>query len=340
LAERQLKLAWLRRWRAQLILLALILALPGIAVIVRGGEAVQAITRDGVMPRAALPPPASLAALPACLSPCALPAGGVANLGVYDPDGAFRQSPQVSVQHIYVQWETYDDASLAETLSTIGDEERWPLITVEPWPKQPGGADTLLRDVAGGLYDTEMTALCRTLSAFDRPLFLRWGHEMELEGRRYPWAGRNPAEYVAAYRHVTDECRSVASQIYYVWSPAGNDKLGSYWPGDAYADYVGLSVFGFADWDLTYYGHLRGFEENLSEKYQRASAFDRPIMIAELGITGDPASQATWIRQAQASLSRYPLVRTVVYFNAVDTDAAWGAGFRTPDWRIDPQIFG
>ena len=35
----------------------------------------------------------------------------------------------------------------------------------------------------------------------------------------------------------------------------------------------------------------------------------------------------------------YPLVRTVVYFNAVDTELAWGAGYETPDWRIDPRVF-
>ncbi len=328
--------------RPRLVHLPLILAvfaLPVIAVLVRGDAALR-----GVVP--SLPATgerdshSDSAPLAGCAGDSCLGAGWAgANLGVYDPEDGFGASPRVAIEHVYLHWERVESSALAADLARIAARERWPMLTVEPWPNDPGGAVTLLHDVAAGRYDARIDVICMAIGELDRPAFLRWGHEMELDTGRYPWSSQDPDAYITAYRHVVDRCRSAAPRIYTVWSPAGNAGLERYWPGREYADYVGLSVFSYPSWDLGYYGRVRGFEETLAERYGRIAGYDRPVLIAELGVTGDPAYQVGWIKEGWGALSRYPLVRTVVYFNAVDTDLAWGADLATPDWRIDPSAF-
>jgi cellulose synthase (UDP-forming) len=63
-------------------------------------------------------------------------------------------------------------------------------VTVEPWAAEDR-PDTLLRDIVGGQYDERIRALCATFGTFDRPLFFRWGHEMELRTGRYPWSDQD-----------------------------------------------------------------------------------------------------------------------------------------------------
>jgi beta-mannanase len=42
-----------------------------------------------------------------------------------------------------------------------------------------------------------------------------------------------------------DLCRSITKNVFYIWSPVGNQELKDYWPGAAYADYVVWSVYAF-----------------------------------------------------------------------------------------------
>jgi cellulose synthase (UDP-forming) len=161
---------------------------------------------------------------------------------------------------------------------------------------------------------------------------------MEFVTGRYPWAQADPQVYVAAYRHFVDRCRLLADRVFYVWSPVGNNELAAYWPGRPYADYVGVSVYGFPEWDLDHHGRVRPFDEIFAEKYERVRGYDRPVMIAELGVTGSRDHQAAWLRAAARRFERYALLRSVVYFNAVDSRAAWPAHYRVPDWRLDRSL--
>ena len=168
-----------------------------------------------------------------------------------------------------------------------------------------------------------------------------WGHEMEQDlAERYPWSGADPQEFVAAYRYFVERCSQVAggASIYYVWSPVGNKGLERYWPGDGYADYVGIAVYSFPEWDRDVYGNARSFGEVMDEKYGRVERFDRPVVVVEMGVTGDGEYQRRWLEEAFRDFDRFPLLRTVVYFNARDREGAWGEGYQTPDWRIDPLL--
>jgi beta-mannanase len=243
----------------------------------------------------------------------------------------------MAIEHVFIGWDGYEKGRLSALLQGASGRNRWPLVTLEPWTfgRRPSDGHSLFVDVLTGRYDAVIGTICGEIRDFGKPVFVRWGHEMEAVTGRYPWARADAQGYVRAYRHFVDSCRAAAQNAFYVWSPVGNDGLDAYWPGRSYADYVGLSVYGFPEWDLAHFGRVRSFDEIFVEKYLRIARFTRPVMIAELGVAGEREHQVGWITDGVRNFGRYPLLRSVVYFNAVDSRAAWPEEFSIPDWRLD-----
>jgi len=262
------------------------------------------------------------------------------NYGIYDPDRVFASAQGFAFEHIYVQWDTYK-TSILDGSEYAKARGRWLLITVEPFAQSKigAGAEQLFRDILAGSYDQNIDRICGDIQQTNRQTFVRWGHEMENLNGRYPWAQADYIGYVAAYRHFVDRCRDRAGNIYYVWSPVGNPGLHDYWPGRDYTDYVGLSVYGFPQWDVRYHGRPRSFEEIFFEKYELVKGFGKPVLIAELGVTGGREYQWEWMYGLFRSVQRFPLLKSVVYFNARDSELAWGRDYEVPDWRIDRRLF-
>ncbi len=215
------------------------------------------------------------------------------------------------------------------------------MVTVEPWGwDRLADRETLLTDIADGQYDTVIGDICATFASFDHPLFVRWGHEMDTRPDRYAWAGATEDDYINAYRHFVSACRALADNLFYVWSPAGDDDgFDRYFPSRQYADYVGVSTYAFAERELSVHGRIRPFSEIFGEKYAEIQKFDRPVMIAEFGVDGEAAHQRRWVAEALLSLADFPLLRSIVYFNAHDHVDAWEARFAVPDWRISVADF-
>src|SRR4029077_5323363 len=143
---------------------------------------------------------------------------------------------------------------------------------------------------------------------------IRWGHEMETADIRYPWSGASGENYVAAYRHFAERCRADAPKIYLVWSPKGAAGLAKYYPGRAFVDLVGLSIYELPAYDLDLFGTVMSFQNLFMPKYHRVVAFDQPVIIAEMGVSGDPSYQARWMVGFFRSVQNFPLLRTAVYF--------------------------
>ena len=218
---------------------------------------------------------------------------------------------------------------------------RWLMITVEPWAHAPATHDTktLLQDARAGRYDAQIDEVCSDIATVQAPLFLRWGHEMETPTGRYPWAQHNSAGYIAAYRHFVERCRRQTTRPFYVWSPRGDDGLDRYFPGADVVDYVGLSVYSLPAWEWNHYGRRLTFAENFGEKYERVKKYDKPVMIAELGVQSGSPDKDRWIAEALAAVDAFPLLKTVVYFNATDSAGAWDDNYGVPDWHISPDHF-
>jgi cellulose synthase (UDP-forming) len=261
------------------------------------------------------------------------------NLGVYDPDGALAGSDRVALDHVFVSWVDFDAAQMRRKFDQARALGRWLMVTVEPWPRDRAlGSATLLPDIAAGRYDVEIDAVCAALGAFRFPLFVRWGHEMETPTGRYPWAQSDPALYIAAYRHFVTRCRAGIGESYFVWSPRGDDGVDNYFPGRDYAAHVGVSVYALPALDIAAYGRTRSFAENFGEKYDRVKKHALPVMIAELGVAGTTRYRRIWFDDLRRSLARFPLLKTIVLFNALEPEGVYPPEYGRPDWRIDPTL--
>jgi cellulose synthase (UDP-forming) len=271
-----------------------------------------------------------------------IPTGFKKSLGAYDLAGSLAGLQTLTYDHYFVSWDLSTQwiaginqhQALLQDLAGSRLRNRQPVVTLEPWAVSGLSSSTLLQDVIAGKYDANINWACADLATFAGPVVVRWGHEMENLTGRYPWATSNTAAYVNAYRYFVDKCRILAPNIKFMWSPTGNRNLGGYWPGSSYADYVGVSVYDYPEWEMSYYGHNRSFHENFSERYNYVVAYGKPLYIAEFSATG--ATQVQWLSDALVDMGNFPLLQTAIFFNAKDP-VGWGS-LPAPDWRVDPAL--
>jgi endoglucanase len=195
-----------------------------------------------------------------------------------------------------------------------------------------------LQRVATGNCDADLGIIAAQLRAYGGPAIIRWGHEAE--NRMYPWGGKSPEKYIAAYRYVVSYLRShvITQKLYFCWSPIGNANCAAYYPGDDCVNYVGCSLFWTQALARVYHTADGSFRNLFAPKYATLAQFHRPIIIAECGVSVTE-NQISWISGMRESLGAFPLLRTIVYFNAPD-GYAW-VDHRKPDWRLrDSHLWG
>jgi FlgD Ig-like domain/Glycosyl hydrolase family 26 len=216
---------------------------------------------------------------------------------------------------------------------------------------------TSLAEVLSGRDDGMIRARARGVRALGRPVFLRWGWEMngswsEWGGASNGGAGVGPKRYIEAWRHIHDLFRQEgASNVAWVWSPNDSDVPSQpwnhwtrYYPGDAYVDWVGIDGFNWGtsqDWSS-----WRSLAEIIEPIY-RDYAGRKPIMVSETGSARHGGSKAQWLDDARSSLEqRFPHVRAFVYFDAPGSPADWRvttsatAGSAYKAWAHDPYFEG
>ncbi len=213
-----------------------------------------------------------------------------------------------------------------------------PLITLEFWdfrketPEQP---EYRLTRITAGDHDAYLRRFAQDAKAFGRPILVRPLHEMN--GSWYSWSGtangNSPADFVAAWRHVHDLFEQEgADLVRFVWSPNADsvpktpaNSLGTYWPGDAYVDYVALEGYNQGG-----PGGWRSFSRVFDAGYREVTRLsDKPLFIAEIGSSESGGDKAAWIDEMfQALGSAYPRITGVVWFNR----------YKERDWRIESSL--
>jgi endoglucanase len=265
---------------------------------------------------------------------------GTLPFGVYDPDGDFTADDQVVIEHLFLPWEDVYLPSLNDADTYALERGRALLVTLEPWTwsrSERNTAQYLRRGIKDGRYDANMKAVCDVLGTLKSPVTLRFAHEMDDRSGQFIWSGWEPETYIEAYRHMIDLCRKSAPNITVMWSPLGDEEMAKYYPGDDYADLIGLTVFGLQAWDQAKYGHDRSFDEIFGPRYERAAAFGKPVVVAELGYVGKEGYVKTWNASVRQEKPEYPNLVGVVYFNQPEV-YPWPEGFGAPDWRVKNQI--
>jgi cellulose synthase (UDP-forming) len=267
-------------------------------------------------------------------------------LGVYDPSQTFHSkgvqadSAAVTLEHHFVTWRPDNAQELAAALQQAQQHQRMAMISLESWPWNWQGMvrSTLLQDIASGRYDETLDRCLRTIQAISpQTVLLRWGHEMEIVGQ-YPWSVENPQAYIAAYRHWVSRARQLGiGNIIWVWSPAGNESAINYWPGDDVVDIVGISIYATPAWHPDRLAELPSFSRLMQQKSKLWQHWRKPVLIAEVGVTGSAAEKQQWLTQAIQDLKNFPQVIGWVYFNQIQPEIV-PLPIGRPDWSLDlPQ---
>jgi len=219
-----------------------------------------------------------------------------------------------------------EERSLYDLCMSFKSKGRLPLITIEP---RSGG--DVLQKVSTGNCDTELGIIAAHLRAYGGPAIIRWGHEAE--NRLYPWGGKAPRKYITAYRYVVGYLRShlPRQKLSFCWSPIGDANCVAYYPGDSFVDYVGCSLYWTRGLAHMYHTADGSFRNLFTQKYATLARFGKPIVIAECGVSARD-DQTSWIAGMRQSVTFFPLLRTIVYFNAPDS-YSWVKGTK-PDWRL------
>ncbi len=267
---------------------------------------------------------------------------GTIPFGAFDPGGDFSDETDFLIEHLFLPWEDVALGSLVDADRYAMARNRALLVTLEPWTWTRSARNTpaALRDgIAAGDYDATMRSICEVLATLNSPLTLRWGHEMDHPRAQFIWSGWEPADYIAAYRRMTDIARDTVPGINLMWSPLGDAGMERYYPGDDHVDLTGLTVFGLQAWDRAKHGRDRSFQEVLGPRYDRATTFGKPIVVAELGYSGDAAYVSSWDAQVRSMATSFPALVGVVYFNHAEV-YDWPDGFGRPDWRVGYRVTG
>ena len=137
------------------------------------------------------------------------------------------------------------------------------------------GHNNIAQFTGDGAYDKILKKFAKWVKSIHRPIYLRIGYEFDGQHNAI-----KPIDYVRAYKHIVDYLNQKGvDNIAYVWHSCAaptfkGHPISSWYPGDDYVDWVGVSVFGQA-----YGGDT--FGKNMDKVLAFAKAHQKPVMIAE-----------------------------------------------------------
>jgi len=242
-----------------------------------------------------------------------------------------------------VHWfQSFPQALLADRAKRVVASGRIPLVTWQPGVT--GGGVTqpayTLAKLADGTYDAYLREWGRALATVPGPVWLRFAPEMN--GDWLPWSegvnGNVRGSYVRAWRHVHDVVVAAgARNVLWLWCPnvpyVGTTPMAGMYPGDAYADLVGLDGYNFGTTKSTGWRTYRQvFDRGLAEL---AVITTRPVVIAEVGSVEQGGSKAAWVTDAFRAMNANSRIRAVVWFDVISA----GRDFRIESSASSAQAF-
>ncbi len=256
------------------------------------------------------------------------PREGTTHLGIFLPSGPGGGTNLDSVQRLEKReglsfdlisiYQAWGDRAETDTVSRQLDQIKTrgflPMITWEPWTNDFASADTIselqhnkfvFRHIVSGTFDAYIDAMARRLANYREPVFLRFAHEFD--NPAYPWSltgGNSPESFIEAWRYVHDRfLERGANNVIWVWNPFTPLSLESYFPGEGYVDWIGVTGLDYGPYNR------RGETQSFDSLYRPFhDAFNKlaqlPVMVAEFGTLTRGADSDRWFREALASAKR------------------------------------
>lgn len=209
--------------------------------------------------------------------------------GLYQPSNNLQYSLGSSVPNYgikYLGWsssgtEPFDVASANAAYNSNPSIE--PFLELQPCTSPctaSGGGGYSLVDIANGKYDSSLSAFNSAVESWGHPLLMTFAHEMN--GNWYPWGYQSftPAQWIAAWDHVTSVIN--APNVTWVWVPNINTSsyhpLSSYWPGASNVGICGIDgylSYSTSTWSNTIASSVSALQTTCGAK---------PWILAETGV--------------------------------------------------------
>lgn len=197
-------------------------------------------------------------------------------------------------------------------------------------------------EINQGLHDESIRANLRDIAKLDYPVFLRIGAEMNV------WTTpTDPQAFQQAYIRIAEMARGLAPNAALIFSVnyvgSYGDDMAAYYPGDAYVDWVGVSLYcnrfrdsstreEGEDFGNMYFG-ANDWADPIASVAETVEKFGdrKPIMVTEGGAGNYLVSAgmdlsdfaASRITHAYRALTMvYPQIKGIIYFdtNVADSD--------------------
>ncbi len=200
-------------------------------------------------------------------------------------------------------------------------------VLVEDWGTRIFSTNEQLQwsAIAAGQYDASVIIPeAQHLKAYGKPVILSFDHEMDAH---VPEAGQ-PADYVAAYRHIWNTFASMhVTNVIWLWTitgyPGHDAEYKALYPGNSYVDWIGYDPYNFG---ACHRATFRSFEQTIDPAYQwlEKNGFgDKPFMLPEYGTVADPSdpsAAAKWYAEIPSVLASHPNIKAMLEWD----DAAAG----------------
>ena len=200
--------------------------------------------------------------------------------------------------------------------------ERGQMVTIAlNCPRQGTDIANIVNDTS---YVSQLLGILKDYQ--DLKIILRFGAEMNI------WDNRaEPAQFVDAFRKITNLVRSSCSNIAMMWSPnsisSWDIEMNDYYPGDEYVDWVGCSLYsqkyflGRNDWPV-------------AEKFNE--------IVFQTGNSADPVLALTEVITKYGSKKPIALSESGVahYTRSLDEDCTqWGLDQLEKMYRYIPMVY-
>jgi hypothetical protein len=273
-------------------------------------------------------------------NPAKLKTPGVILFGAYDNQTRESFESIISLEdslhttfpliQIYTAWGSKPEEQFPKLqVEAIFEMGSVPVITWEPWLtdfdaesypnlRKPENRDKGgMADVAKGEYDTYIRKWADDAKSEGRPVFVRLGHEMN-DPYRYPWGPHNNSakNFIAAWRHVHNLFVGAgATNVIWIWSPhPAYGYFDAFYPGKEFVDYVGVGTLNYGN--VAQWSKWWTFKEIFGNHYTELAAFEKPIMLTELGCLAAGGDRNKWYEEAFAQLpGNYPAVKAILFFH-------------------------
>jgi mannan endo-1,4-beta-mannosidase len=252
--------------------------------------------------------------LPVHLPPASASYLGVFTKGVpdsYSGVSAFSSATgaRPDVVMYYSGWYMPFPSSFANTAASNGAV---PLVQMDP-------DGVSVAAIAAGRYDGYLSQYAETIRAYQHPVILSFGHEMNGNWSSWGYQHTSPAVFVTAWRHIVALFRVLgAKNVTWLWTVniINDTQQGTiprpdpWWPGSSYVTWVGIDGYYLkSTWQFApLFGPTIEDVRNLTND---------PILIAETGAV--PASgQSAKVADLFAGIHSYGLLG-FVWFNATNS---------------------